>query len=138
MTTEFCKDDAAPVVRECPACIDKYIALAERYQAELKSARTMSSLNYDRSVVLERERDAARLQLDVLKKKLAEYGHHKNSCATRGQHHSRKMDCDCGFSERMCPSTHQQGTFKCEKDEAHLHRIGDVEHKGGGKTWMSL
>jgi hypothetical protein len=31
---EFCKNDAAPVVRECPDCIDKFMHLARRYEAE--------------------------------------------------------------------------------------------------------
>ena len=33
---EFCKGGNLPMVRECPDCIDKYIDLAERYQAEVK------------------------------------------------------------------------------------------------------
>ena len=31
---EFCKNDAAPLVRECPDCVDKFILLAKRYEAE--------------------------------------------------------------------------------------------------------
>jgi hypothetical protein len=31
---EFCKNDAAPLVRECPDCIDKFIFLAKQYEAE--------------------------------------------------------------------------------------------------------
>lgn len=31
---EFCKNVAAPMVRECPDCIDKFIFLAKQYEAE--------------------------------------------------------------------------------------------------------
>lgn len=31
---EFCKNDKAPMVRECPDCIDKFILLARQYEAE--------------------------------------------------------------------------------------------------------
>jgi hypothetical protein len=43
--------------------------------------------------------------------------------------------------ENKCPSTYTHsslGKLACEKDEAHLHRRGDVEHKGGGVKWMSI
>lgn len=33
---EFCGNDDAPVVRECPKCVDKYFALAEKYQDKVK------------------------------------------------------------------------------------------------------
>lgn len=37
-----------------------------------------------------------------------------------------------------CPSTYRKGEFRCQKDRAHLHRVGDVEHEGGGQKWMSV
>jgi len=43
--------------------------------------------------------------------------------------------------EKKCPSTYTHsslGKLACEKDEAHLHRRGDVEHLGAGVKWMSL
>lgn len=43
--------------------------------------------------------------------------------------------------EKKCPSTYthsNRGKLKCEKDEGHLHRIGDVEHTRNGVKWMSV
>jgi len=43
--------------------------------------------------------------------------------------------------KRKCPSTYTHSTLgklACEKDEAHLHRRGDVEHLGAGVKWMSV
>ena len=43
--------------------------------------------------------------------------------------------------ELRCPSTYthsNRGKLGCEKDKAHLHRIGDVEHKNGRTVWMSI
>lgn len=40
-----------------------------------------------------------------------------------------------------CPSTYTHttlGKLSCEKDEAHLHRSGDVEHQRGVTKWMSV
>lgn len=34
MAGEFCENDDAEMVRECPDCIDKYIALAERIRTD--------------------------------------------------------------------------------------------------------
>ncbi len=40
---EFCKDVTAPVVRECPDCIDRFIKLA--YQKEQRIAELEKELN---------------------------------------------------------------------------------------------
>lgn len=43
--------------------------------------------------------------------------------------------------KRKCPSTYTHTTYGkllCEKDEAHLHRQGDVEHTRDGVKWMSV
>ena len=47
LVEEFCKNDAAPVVRECPDCIDKFIFLAKKHEAEgalLREALTKIAL----------------------------------------------------------------------------------------------
>jgi hypothetical protein len=31
---EYCKNDQAPLARECPDCLDKFIFLAKRYETE--------------------------------------------------------------------------------------------------------
>lgn len=43
-----------------------------------------------------------------------------------------------GPDKRKCPSTYRKGEFKCEKDEGHLNRRGDVPHQGGGQTWLTI
>ncbi len=65
----------------------------------------------------------------------------------------RFLDCVCGRPafehggcrnyrpKKPCPSTYTHsslGKLECEKDEAHLHRIGDVQHKNGQQIWMSI
>lgn len=43
--------------------------------------------------------------------------------------------------DKKCPSTYthsNRGKLECEKDEAHLHRIGDIEHTRNGVKWMSI
>jgi hypothetical protein len=43
--------------------------------------------------------------------------------------------------KRNCPSTYTHsslGKLSCEKDEAHLGRVGDVEHRRGMTIWMSV
>lgn len=45
------------------------------------------------------------------------------------------------LSGKRCPSTYTHsslGKLECEKDEAHLHRLGDVEHTRDGVKWMSV
>lgn len=37
-----------------------------------------------------------------------------------------------------CPSTYRKGEFRCQKDRAHLNRVGDVEHEGGGQKWLTV
>jgi hypothetical protein len=64
-----------------------------------------------------------------------------------------RLDCVCGrpASEhggcrnyrpnKPCPSTYTHsslGKLACEKDEGHLHRIADVEHRHGQTIWMSI
>lgn len=64
-----------------------------------------------------------------------------------------QLDCVCGRPavehggcrnyrpNKPCPSTYTHsslGKLACEKDEAHLHRIGDVEHRRGRTVWFSL
>lgn len=48
---------------------------------------------------------------------------------------------DALTEKRKCPSTYthsNRGKLECEKDESHLHRVGDVEHKNGRTIWMSV
>ena len=37
-----------------------------------------------------------------------------------------------------CPSTYRNGQYRCEKDRAHLNRVGDVQHEGGGQKWLTV
>lgn len=68
---EFCKNDAAPVVRECPDCIDKYIHLAQKYQAEnlllRESAQKTHSAAQKLVAEFERQRDEALQKLETVK-----------------------------------------------------------------------
>ncbi len=70
---------------------------------------------------------------DALKDKQTE----NRICECHGQGHAS----DCEIGKRKCPSTYthsNRGKLDCEKDEAHLRRIGDVEHKNGRTIWMSV
>jgi len=50
---EFCENDAAPVVPECPDCIDKFMHLARRYEAEnVKLRAEVETLKRDRAELL--------------------------------------------------------------------------------------
>lgn len=67
-----------------------------------------------------------------------------------GKHLPPSPICQCGEEAdkhggcrnyrplEKCKSSYKDGQFFCEKDESHLNRKGDVEHRSGGTTWLSI
>lgn len=106
-----------------------------------------------------RSNDAERLNGDykTLLEKLLEFG--ENAGTWRGEKdwsswdmtHAEDKKLDGLWDEvrailstplkRKCPSTYTHtslGKLECEKDEPHLHRVGDVEHRRGQTVWFSI
>jgi len=88
-------------------------------------------------------RDAVALQQkpDTCENYRDESGVHSRFCSAFDAS-SRAHAPTCQFfPTRKCPSTYTHsrlGKLDCTKDEANLHRIGDVEHRNGNTVWMSL
>lgn len=68
--SEYCKDIAFPVVRECPDCIDKFMTLAYKYEdennklkAEMEKAKRIHEADCNDYADLTRKNKALELQV---------------------------------------------------------------------------
>jgi hypothetical protein len=111
---EFCKNDSAPLVRECPDCIDKFIFLAQKHEflakwneAENVKLRAEHKSFYDATVKAGLETfkklDESTLQKDELREALRELvqevedsWHHHGRCLIGTDEQKPETECECG------------------------------------------